>query len=106
MIEVTRQGDWLLIPIKARPGGRRNGIDGVHAGILKVEVTAAPEKGKANEAICKLLADELGTGRSSVRVVRGETVSTKVIGVSGLSESDLQEKIAWWSKGRIKRGSS
>jgi uncharacterized protein (TIGR00251 family) len=106
MIEVTRQGDVFLIPIKARPGGKRNGVDGVHAGMLKVEVAAAPEKGKANEAICKLLAEELGLARSSVQVVRGETSSMKVVAVCGLSESDLQEKVAEWSKGRIKRGSS
>ena len=106
MIEVNRQGDRFLIPIKARPGGKRNEIDGVHAGMLKVEVTAAPEKGKANEAICKLIAAELSIGRSNVQVVRGATASMKMIAVSGLSESDLLEKVAEWSTGRIERGSS
>jgi uncharacterized protein (TIGR00251 family) len=106
MIELTRQGEWLLIPIKARPGGRRNGIDGTHAGMLKVEVTAPPEKGKANDAICKLLADELGIGRSNVQVVRGETSATKLVGVAGLREEDLRLKLATWSNQPMKRGSS
>ena len=42
--------DGTQLGIKALPGSRRNGITGVHDGLLKVAVTQVAEKGKANAA--------------------------------------------------------
>ena len=41
----------VVLRVKAQPKARRNGIVGVHAGNLKVQVSAAPEHGKATEAV-------------------------------------------------------
>ena len=48
------------LPVRVRAGGRRNVVGGVQEGALRVEVTTAPEKGKANLAVRKLLAKALG----------------------------------------------
>ena len=52
---------------------------------LAVYVTAVPEKGKANEALLRLLAKHLGVPPSSLRIVRGHAARTKLIEVSGQS---------------------
>ncbi|MBX9655461.1 DUF167 domain-containing protein [bacterium] len=93
MIEIHPQKDGLTFALKARPGARRSSIDGVHAGALKVSVTAAPEKGKANEAIIELLADELNISRSSITIVRGETSSQKVVRIDGVNEVTLKSEL-------------
>lgn len=89
MIEIHSGKDGLTFALKARPGARRSSIEGSHAGALKVSVTAAPEKGKANEAIIELLADELNISRSSITIVRGETSSQKTVRIVGMMEEKL-----------------
>jgi hypothetical protein len=44
-----------------------------------VKVAAAPEKGKANRALCEFIAEKLGVAKSKVRIVSGETSRLKRI---------------------------
>ena len=50
-------------------------------GTWKVKVAAAPEKGKANRALCEFVAEKLGVAKSRVRIVSGETSHLKRIRV-------------------------
>ncbi len=50
-------------------------------GTWKIKVAAAPEKGKANRAVCEYIADLLGVPKSKVRIVSGETSPLKRIHV-------------------------
>lgn len=92
MIELDGD-DPVRLSIKARPGSRKNAIVGVHAGALKVAVTAAPEKGKANAAIIALLAGQLQLRKADITILRGQTSSEKVVGVSGISKNDLATRL-------------
>jgi uncharacterized protein len=75
--ELQSKGHLDLI-LKVIPKSSRNEIVGLQPdGSVKVKVTAAPEKGKANAAICGLLADEFGVPKRNVEIVRGETSSVK-----------------------------
>jgi uncharacterized protein len=68
VIALESHGDGVILPVRAQTGARRNGIQGEHAGMLKVSVTAAPAKGKANKAIQEVLAEQLnlrGVGRAA-----------------------------------------
>lgn len=51
--------------------------------LYKVYVTAAPEDGKANEAVIKLLAQTLGVPKSSLSIIRGLTSREKIIKLNG-----------------------
>jgi uncharacterized protein (TIGR00251 family) len=70
-IDVKRHADGLLIPVRVKPRARQDAIEGVHAGQLKVAVTATPARGKANRAVLAVLAAALGRPLSSLRLVRG-----------------------------------
>ncbi|HTR39901.1 MAG TPA: DUF167 domain-containing protein [Bryobacteraceae bacterium] len=50
-------------------------------GTWKVKVAAAPEKGKANRALCEFLAEKLGVAKTKVHIVSGETAHLKRIHV-------------------------
>ncbi|HEX6897983.1 MAG TPA: DUF167 domain-containing protein [Bryobacteraceae bacterium] len=50
-------------------------------GTWKVKVAAAPEKGKANQALCEFIAKKLNVSKSRVRIVSGETSAIKRIRV-------------------------
>jgi uncharacterized protein (TIGR00251 family) len=73
----------ISISVKVVPKSSRNEIVGFLAdGTLKIKVTAAPEKGKANAAVCAFLAAEFGVSRKNVRIVRGETSPAKQVCIS------------------------
>ena len=77
--------------VRATPKASRNEIAGRRAdGALLVRVTAAPQDGHANAAVCALMARALGVPKSAVRVVRGETSRDKVIEVDGVDVADLE----------------
>lgn len=70
------------IPVRAAPKAARNSI--VQAeGVLKISVTAAPENGKANEAIRQLLATAMGTAPSGLELRRGAASRDKVFVYQG-----------------------
>lgn len=91
MIEPHRQG--VVVHVKAHAGARRNRLFRRDDGALHVEVTQAPERGKANAAIVELLADRLGLKRSQVALLSGETAAQKRFLLVGLSLEEAAARI-------------
>jgi uncharacterized protein YggU (UPF0235/DUF167 family) len=81
----------LRVRLTPRAGTDR--VDGVVDGVLRARVTAAPVDGGANEALCRLLARELGVPRTGVRVVSGATARVKVVEVGGVGDEEV--RIRW-----------
>ena len=94
MIPLTPQPDGLVLPVRAQPGARKNAVTGEHVGALRVAVSAAPEKGKANAAIRAVLVDALGLKNSQVNLLSGETSRDKTFVVSGIEADELRRRIA------------
>ncbi len=67
----------ILVRVKARPGARSDGVLGVRAGELLVSVRAAPEKGKANEALIRILSETLCVRRGDIALKTGAGSSRK-----------------------------
>lgn len=91
-IALELRKDGVVLPVKAQPGAKKNAVTGSHAGQLKVSVTQAPEKGKANAAIIDVLAAELALKRSQISLIAGETSSQKKFLVTGITVDELQER--------------
>ena len=85
--------EGVLIPIKAQPGSRRDEFKGLHDGHLKVAVTAAPEKGKANRAILTFLARKLEIKKSELSLHAGEASTQKKILLEGYTLAEATSKI-------------
>lgn len=72
-----------LVDVWVVPGASRDEIVGEHDGALKIRVTAPPERGKANEAVARLLAERMPGRR--VTVVSGKTARGKQVLVEGVT---------------------
>lgn len=94
MIQLEQHASGVIVHVKANAGARQNGITGEHDGALKISVTQAPEKGKANQAIIAVLAEALGISRGAIEIVAGETSNKKRLLVHGISPEDLQARLA------------
>jgi uncharacterized protein (TIGR00251 family) len=77
------------IRIRVRPGASKTEIVGVENGFLVVRLAAPPVEGKANDALCRLLAKYLGVPRSGVEVVRGRKSREKTVQIGGMTEKSL-----------------
>ncbi|CUH76770.1 hypothetical protein TRM7557_01052 [Tritonibacter multivorans] len=70
------------IAVRVTPKASRNTVQVTEAG-LKVQVTTAPENGKATEAVRQLLASALGIAASRLELRRGAASRDKVFVVQG-----------------------
>jgi uncharacterized protein (TIGR00251 family) len=73
----------VCIRVKAVPGARRDEVIGMLGGRLKIRVSAPPEGGKANAAVCALLAAALGVKPRQVEVSAGHASVEKMLRVTG-----------------------
>jgi uncharacterized protein len=55
-----------------------------------IRVTAPPVDGKANDALCRVVARAAGVAPSKVTVIRGHTARDKVVRVEGIALEDLR----------------
>lgn len=91
MIESHAEGALLHVHVK--PKASQNAILGVHSRRLKLAVTAAPERGKANAAVVDVLAARLGLKRSQVSLVSGDASPMKCFLVRELARDDLRSRV-------------
>jgi uncharacterized protein (TIGR00251 family) len=94
VIELHDTPRGVVFAVRAHPQAKRNAITGTHAGAIKVAVTAAADKGKANEAIVDVLSQALGIARSQVAIVSGATSRTKKVIIAGVAVEDLRRALA------------
>ena len=73
-------------------------VDDVVDGVLKVKVMAPAVEGAANNALIRLLADELGIARRDIRIVAGATSRQKLVVVEGIEEDAI---VARWPGLRV-----
>ena len=70
----------MTIRVKVIPKSASNEIVGkLEDGTWKVKVRAAPERGKANAAVCELIAGHFGIPKSRVTVESGQTSHLKQV---------------------------
>jgi uncharacterized protein (TIGR00251 family) len=65
-------------------------VGGLRNGALLVRVTAPPVDGRANTALCRLLAKHVGTAPSNVTVIRGESSRDKVVRFKGVDRETVR----------------
>ena len=85
--------DAVLLKVRAAPRASRDRIVGLHDDAVKIAVSAAPEKGKANDAIVRVLARALRLPRSRVSLESGATSRDKWLRVEGIAEEALLARL-------------
>ncbi len=82
------------LQIKVVPGSSRDQIAGKLGDALKVQVAAAPERGKANQAVINLIADSLGLRPGDIQIVQGQTQPRKVLQINGIEQNELDRRVS------------
>jgi uncharacterized protein YggU (UPF0235/DUF167 family) len=81
------------ISVTVSPGASRSELVGRHGDGWRARVAAAPERGRANEALCSLLAGVLGIPRRSVSVVAGQGARVKLVEIDGLEAAEIDSRL-------------
>jgi uncharacterized protein (TIGR00251 family) len=79
------------IAVRLQARARRDELVGIRDGVLLARVSAPPIDGRANEALCRLIASRIGVAASRVTMVRGQRSRDKLVRVEGLEASALRD---------------
>jgi uncharacterized protein len=79
--------------LRVIPGSTRPGIVGQHGEAWKVRVAAAPERGRANEAVLDLLAEALDVPRRDMRLIAGHGTRDKIVELDGIAEDETRRRL-------------
>ena len=93
--------------VRVSPGSGRTALVGRHGDAWKVRVTAAPERGRANEAVLRLLADALALPRTALTLVSGHAAREKTVELTGVGPALIERRLTSAveaGRGRKERG--
>ena len=85
--------DGCTVAVRVHPGAKRNAIGGMHAGALKVSITAPATDGRANEALIAFVAERLGVPRARVSLLAGAASRSKTLRIEGKSAAEVQSAL-------------
>ena len=88
---VSTSPEGVTVAVKVVPNASRNEVVGLHGDRLKVRVTAAPERGKANDAVCALLTK--ATGAATVTVIAGGSHPHKTVLITGVDAATVRRRL-------------
>lgn len=77
------------VRVRVRAGARREELRATDDGSIVARVTAPAHEGRANQALCRLVAKRLRTAPSNLAIVRGAHAREKLIRVQGMDQAAL-----------------
>jgi hypothetical protein len=85
----------FIFKVYLQPKSSKNEVVGPYRDGIKVKVTAPPIEGKANEALIRFLAKEIGISPSCIEILKGHHSREKTLKILGLA---LQEHLDFKKK--------
>ena len=83
------------LEVRVIPNASRDEVTGWHDGALKIKTSAQAESGKANKAVCLILARALKLPKRAVSVVRGQTSQSKCLRIEGVDADELRARLTF-----------
>ena len=87
-------GNKANIALRVYTSTNRSEVVGFKNGVLQVKVSAPPIKCKANRELITLLSQLLKISNSSVNIIKGHTIRSKVIAIDGLSQEEAMKRLS------------
>jgi len=94
-LKIQQSANAVVFSVKVVPRSSKTAVAGLLGGMLKIKLAAAPEKGKANEALVEFLADTLGVKKNAVTITSGLTSPVKTIQITGISTETILQKLGF-----------
>jgi len=91
MIEQVDSG--VVFAVKVIPSGSKTCLCGLLGDKLKIKVSAAPEKGRANKCLLDFLSKKLAVKKNNLTIITGQTSPVKRIRALGISSRTLLSKL-------------
>lgn len=79
--------------LRVSPGAGRSAVVGRHGDAWKVRVTEAPERGRANEAVLRLLSEALALPRTALTLVSGHGAREKIVELTGMGPALIERRL-------------
>jgi uncharacterized protein (TIGR00251 family) len=89
--QIKEEADAIVFDVQVVPRASRDKLGPVVGDRLKVQLTAPPVDGAANQALVAFIAKTLGVAKRCVSILRGETGRKKTLRVEGARATQLQE---------------
>ncbi|MDR0931687.1 MAG: DUF167 domain-containing protein [Victivallales bacterium] len=84
--------DGTLLSCRVQPGASRSGLAGAYGEErIKIALSSPPVDGKANQELCRLLAEYCGVSKGAVEVIGGKVSRDKVVKIFGITPDVLQK---------------
>jgi len=93
MVDLRQRGEAVAFRVRVVPRASRNRIAGIQGGVVRIQLTAPPVEGAANEALVAFLSSVLRVPKRDVEIVSGQTAREKVVSVSGLSSEEVEARL-------------
>jgi uncharacterized protein len=85
VIQIWERAEGVEFAVRLTPRASRDAVGGEWQGALKVRLTAPPVDDRANHALRKFLASELGVAGSAVTIISGAHNRMKRLRIRGVS---------------------
>lgn len=92
-LDIREDASGAVLAVKVVPGASRDKLAGAHGDCLKITAAAPPEKGKANAAVGRILAEALGVSCRCVQLRSGARSARKEFHVEGLSADAVRQAL-------------
>ena len=86
-------GEAVTVAFHVLPRASRDGVAGIAGDAVRVRLTAPPLENRANEALVRFLAADLGVPRSRVEIVAGKRGRKKIVRVAGVSRTEILRRL-------------
>lgn len=91
--KLEQRSEGVILSVRAHAGARRAEIREHQDGVLRVSITQAPEKGKANQALVELLRRRLGLKKSQIELFAGATSPHKKLLLRGVPQDEVARRL-------------
>jgi uncharacterized protein (TIGR00251 family) len=93
-VEFVRDiADGCTLSVRVHPGAKNDAVTGLHAGALKIALSAPPVDGRANEALIAFVAEKVGLPKARVSLVGGASSRSKVLRITGRSAAEVRARL-------------
>jgi hypothetical protein len=91
MFDIVSRNGAVVFAVRVRPRAGRDAVTGLWQGALKVKLKAPPVDDRANEALCKFLAESLNIAVAAVRILAGERSRSKRVEIRGVTAGQVRQ---------------
>jgi uncharacterized protein len=93
VLAIQQRGADVLLAVTVQPRASRNAVVGMHGHALKLQLTAPPHEGAANDACLRFLASLLGCSRARLSIVKGGKTRQKLLRIANCSAAEVRARL-------------